>query len=237
MSDRRSILDWAIFVLLSGLWASAYAFNRLAVSTSAPEAGLPPIVVISSRLSIAAIVLIAVALISRQAWPAFRAWRSWLAMAVMGTAGTAAPFLLITTAQKTVDSSLAALYVAASPLFVAMMAHILFADDRITPRKALGLAIGFSGVAVLFGPDAVAAFGSASVLAQAFCLLATCFYALSTIVARHARDIPPFVFSAGFVSFGAVATWPFLLPVDWTQLQPSTSALAGVAGAAMTSLG
>lgn len=233
MTDQRSTSDWSLFALLSLLWASAYAFNRLAVSTGAPELGLPPTLIISLRLSIAAIILLGVAFASGQKWPALGAWRDWLSMAVMGILGTATPFLLITTAQKTVDSSLAALYVAATPLFVAVMAHAIFADDRISSRKALGLVIGFSGVAVLFGPDAVASFGSASVVAQALCLLATACYALSTITARIARNIPPFVFSAGFVTFGAVATWPLLLTVEWSGLDPSWSAMAGVGGLAL----
>lgn len=154
-------------------------------------------------------------------------------MAIMGILGTAAPFLLITNAQQTVDSSLAALYVAAAPLFVAVMAHFLFHDDRISWGKAGGVAIGFVGVAVLFGPEAITAFGSASVLAQALCLLATAFYALSTITARYAREIPPFVFAAGFLCFGALASWPLLFFVDFEALTPSTGAITGVIGLAI----
>ncbi len=233
MQNNRTLTDWGLFALLSLLWSAAYAFNRLAVSKADPETGLPPEFIIPARLVIGAIILLIVATISRQKWPAIRAWKSWLAMALMGIVGTAAPFFIITLAQKTIDSSLAALYVAASPLFVAIMAHILFRDDRINPRKAAGIAIGFIGVAVLFGPEAIKAFGSASVSAQALALLATVFYALSTIFARYARNIPPFVFAAGFISFGAVATLPLLLIVDYAALNPSGTALAGLAGLAI----
>ncbi|MEM9055463.1 MAG: DMT family transporter, partial [Pseudomonadota bacterium] len=147
--------------------------------------------------------------------------------------GTATPFLLITTAQRTVDSSLAALYVAAAPLFVSILAHILFADDKIHARKAMGIIIGFAGVAVLFGPEAFASFGSASVTAQALCLLGTVCYAISTITARYARNIPPFIFSAGFLSFGAMASWPLLLTVEFESLMPSSGAIAGLIGLAI----
>ena len=68
---------------------------------------------------------------------------------------------------------------------------------------------------------------------QDFCLLATFFYATSTITARFAKDIQPFVFSAGFVSFGAVMSWPLLLWVDFDALQPSSSAIAGLVGLAI----
>jgi len=233
MHNQRSAIDWAMFALLTALWSSAYAFTRLAVSQSDPSSGFSPQFIIPVRLTAGAVVLLVIAYFSRQSWPALREWRPWAAMAVMGIFGTAAPFLLITTAQQTVDSSLAALYVAAAPLFVSVMAHFLFQDDRIHPRKALGVIIGFLGVAVLFGPEAASSFGSASVVAQAFCLLGTACYALSTITARYARNIPPFVFSAGFLTFGAVASWPLLMFVEFQTLTPSTSAIWGLVGLAI----
>lgn len=233
MQQNRNLIDWALFSGLTVLWASAYAFTRLAVSHDDPSLGFPPQFIIPMRISAGAIVLLIVAALTRQAWPPFSDWKSWLIMAVMGSVGTAAPFLLITTAQKTVDSSLAALYVSAAPLFTSILAHIFFHDDYIHRRKAFGLVIGFLGVAVLFGPEAVASFGSASVLAQAMCLLATFFYASSSIIARYGRNIPPFVFSAGFLVFGAITTWPLLFMVDFETLTPSTSAIAGLVGLAI----
>lgn len=233
MRDQRSPMDWILFAALTALWGSAYAFTRLAVSQSDPSAGFPPQLIIPVRLTAGALVLLLITYFSRQPWPSLKDWKSWAAMGVMGFVGTVAPFLLITIAQQTVDSSLAALYVAAAPLFVSVMAHFAFQDDRIHPRKALGIAIGFGGVAVLFGPEAIASFGSASVLAQALCLMATFFYALSTITARFARNIPPFVFSAGFLSIGAIMSWPLLFLVDYETLNPSTSAIAGVVGLAI----
>lgn len=222
-----------MFAMLTALWGLAYAFTRLAVSQSAPEYGFPPEFIIPVRLSVGALFLLVLTLFSHQPWPRLREWKSWLAMALMGVFGTTAPFLLITTAQQTVDSSLAALYVAAAPLFVSTMAHFLFQDDRINPQKAMGLAVGFVGVAVLFGPDAIAAFGSASVLAQAMCLLATFCYALSTITARLARDLPPLVFASGFLVFGSIISWPLLLFVEFESLTPSAAAIWGLAGLAI----
>lgn len=233
MRHRRNFTDWAIFSVLTLLWASAYAFTRLAVSRDVPESGLPPELIICTRLTLGSLILLSVAGLSGQSWPAFTAWRSWLAMLVMGGIGTAAPFYAITTAQQTINSSLAALYVAAAPLVVAGFAHVLFTDDRLSLRKCIGLCVGFMGVAVLFGPDAVRDFGSASMQAQSLCLMATVFYAIATITARMARHIPPFVFSAGFVTIAAIASWPLLVLVDLDSLNPSRSALVGVIGLAL----
>jgi len=233
MRDQRSLSDWFMFATLTALWASAYGFTRMAVSQSQPAHGFPPEFIIPVRLTVAAIILLIVAGLSGQKWPPIKDWKNWFAIAVMGILGTAAPFLLITNAQQTVDSSLAALYVAAAPLFVAIMAHFMFHDDRLNVRKLAGVGIGFCGVAVLFGPEAIASFGSASVLAQALCLLATAFYALSNLTAHYARNVPPFVFAAGFLVCGAVASWPLLLLVDYSALTPSTGAIGGLIGLAI----
>ncbi|MEO1642082.1 MAG: DMT family transporter, partial [Pseudomonadota bacterium] len=159
MTGSRSPLDWILFCTLSLLWASAYAFTRMAVSKDAPDLGFPAYVIIPTRVTIGAVILLTVAHFSDQKWPPLSDWRKYATMAVLGIIGTALPFFVITSAQETVDSSLAALYVAAAPLFVAVLAHFVFTDDRITPRKGLGLIVGFAGVAVLFGRDAIAAFG------------------------------------------------------------------------------
>lgn len=228
--QTRKPLDWALFAILSVLWASAYAFTRLAVSKNAPEFGFPAYVIIPARVTIGAVILLVVAQFSSQKWPPLSDWRKYATMAVLGIVGTAAPFFVITTAQATVDSSLAALYVSAAPLFVGVLAHFFFTDDRITPRKGLGLIVGFAGVAVLFGRDAIASFGSATVAAQALLLLGTSFYAIATISARYGKDIPPLIFAAGFVSIAALVSWPMLLMTDLGALSPSTEAIVGVVG-------
>lgn len=230
MDVRRSPIDWLLFAILTALWGSAYAFTRMAVNQDDLSSGFSPELIIPMRLTGGAMLLLIIAHLSGQKWPPISDWKSWTAMAVMGLVGTATPFFAITHAQQTVDSSLAALYVAAAPLFVSIMAHVIFHDDRMTPSKILGIIVGFLGVAVLFGPEAISAFGSASVIAQMLCLMATFCYALSSIIARFAKDIPPFVFSAGFVSIGAVASWPFLLSVDYAAVAPSSGAIMGVIG-------
>lgn len=230
LTPKREPLDWGLFVALTLLWAIAYPCTRLAVNASDPAHGLPPQLVIACRLTLGAVILLTAAFFTRQKFPLLRDWRRWGSMAGLGFLGMTAPFFVITTAQKTIDSSLAALYVAATPLFVAAMAHLFFRDERVTPKLALGLLVGFAGIAVLFGPDALSNIGSASVVAQLLCLLGTLFYAVNTIMARAAPPMPPLVLSAGFVSLAAVFSWVGLPSVDFSALDPAPSAWIGVIG-------
>lgn len=230
MSDKHSALDWGLFSALTVIWASAYAMTRIAVQTSNPEMGLPVEIILPARLTIGAVVLHICLLLTRQRMPPFSHRRAWLFMAAMGFFGMTLPFFFITTAQETVDSSLAALYTAAAPIFVAIGAHALFADERLTGRRVVGVLVGFFGVCVLFGPDAIANWGSASVIAQILLLIATGGYATSTMVARGAPPLPAIAFTAGYVTFGALFSWPILIFADLPPLNPVPASIMAVIG-------
>lgn len=227
MSGKRTQSDWLLFALLSSLWASAYALTREAVAT------LPTALIVPGRLGLGAIILILVCFLRGETWPKLSDRKAWLTLAAMGLIGTVLPFTLITEAQKTVDSSLAALYVSAAPIFVGISSHFLFAEERMTRSKALGVFVGFIGVLVLFGPDAIANFGSATVIAQFLLLFATLMYASSTLIARAAPEMSPLVFSAGFLSFGALFSLPLLADVEFAALQPSTASIISVVALAV----
>ena len=213
-SGRRTPGDWALFILLSLMWAGAYQMTRIAVDKGNPEAGLPAAWVLAGRLTIGAAVLWVIMLAMGRRLPPFSDHHRWRTMIGMGLAGSVFPFFLITTAQETVNSSLAALYTAAVPLFVAVGAHFLFRDERLTAGSALGVVTGFAGVAILFGPDALRGLDSATTLAQLMLIGATVFYALSSLLARGAPAMPSIVFATGFVSVAAVVTWPLAFTVD-----------------------
>jgi len=229
-SGKRTPGDWALFVLLSLMWAGAYQLTRIAVDKGNPDAGLPAAWVLAGRLTIGAAVLWVIMLAMGQRLPPFSDHKRWRAMIGMGLAGSVFPFFLITTAQETVNSSLAALYTAAVPLFVAIGAHFLFRDERLTAGSALGVVIGFAGVAILFGPDAVRGFGSSSSVAQLLLIGGTVFYALSSLLARGAPKMHSIVFATGFVSVAAVVTWPFVFAVDPASVNADWTHWAAVAG-------
>lgn len=209
----RPALIWALFGLLTLIWAGAYGVTRVAVGKDVAE-GLPPEWVLPGRLTIGAVVLWSLMLATGQRLPPLSDRRRWAYIGAMGVAGSLIPFFLITTAQETVDSSLAALYTAAAPIFVTLGATLLFAEERMTRNTGIGILLGFAGVVALFGPEAVMHFGSASVTAQFLLLMATFAYASSTLIARGAPEMHPIAFAAGFASVGAVLSWPLAFSVD-----------------------
>ncbi|MEQ9504759.1 MAG: DMT family transporter [Hyphomonas sp.] len=209
----RPVLDWVLFALLSLIWASAYPLTRVAVGKGL-DSGLPVEWVLPGRLVIGAVFLWIVLIATRKHLPPLSDRRRWMSIAGMGLVGSVIPFFFITTAQETVNSSLAALYTAAAPVFVAIGANLLFAEERLTTRTGIGVVLGFIGVAVLFGPEAVAGLGSASTLAQVLLLLATMAYATSTLIARAAPPMDAIVFAAAYGTVSALVALPLTLTVD-----------------------
>ena len=226
----RTPLDWGLFALLTVMWAGAYALTRIAVDKNDPDMGLPVEWVVPGRLTVGAIVLLGIMLATGQRLPPLRDSRRWLVIIGMGLLGSVFPFFLITTAQETVNSSLAALYTAATPIFVTIGATFLFHDERMTPGTAAGVLIGFAGVVVLFGPDAMKGFGDAGVIAQVLLIFATLAYALSSLIARGAPPMKPIPFAAGFVTVAAVVTWPLALTVNPSEVKAGWTNWAAVVG-------
>ena len=215
MNKKRDMTDWLMFAAVSVLWAGAYALTRGA--TFGPN-GLPVGIIVPGRLLIGAVILNAFMFASGRRYPPFSDRKRWAAIAAMGFLGMAGPFILITIAQKTVDSSLAALYVAAVPIFVVLGANFMFKDERLTARIALGIGVGFLGVVVLFGPEVYENFGSASAIAQFLLLIGAILYASSTLLARAAPKIDSLVFAAGFVTVAALLTLPMYATVNWNTV-------------------
>ena len=210
----RTLADWGLFWLLSLVWAGAYMLTRMAVDKGHADAGLPAEWVISGRLTIGAVALWCVMLARRQHLPPLSDRRRWTAIMGMALVGSLIPFFLITIAQETVNSSLAALYTAAVPIFVAIGAHFMFQDERMSAGSVVGVLIGFGGVALLFGPEAMKGLGSASALAQLLLVGATMAYAMSSLIARGAPLMSAIPFATAFVSVAAVVSWPLALMVE-----------------------
>ena len=110
MQTKRTRVDWGLFAVLTLIWGAAYPMTRVAVQKSNPELGLPVEVVLSGRLTLGAIILVTLVLATGHKFPSLKNKDQWASMVAMGVVGMTLPFFCITTAQKTVDSSLAALY-------------------------------------------------------------------------------------------------------------------------------
>jgi drug/metabolite transporter (DMT)-like permease len=194
MNQRGSAVDWLLFVLLGFLWGSSYLFIKIGV-----EAGLQPFTLVALRLLIGFALLVVVVAIAREALP--RSLRTYGHLFVMAIFSVALPFSLITWAEQSTDSTLAAILNASVPLFVILIAAGVLLDERITANRVLGLVIGFVGVAILVGFDPGVIAGTDLVAALAL-IGSSISYATGAVYARRfvhgLRPMIPAVMQVGF---------------------------------------
>src|SRR5207253_4201059 len=127
---------------------------------------------------IAALVLLAVPRLCGHRMP--RDPAVWAAFFAMGLLNNVIPFSLFNWAQTEIASGLAAILNGATPLFTALLAHLLTRSERLTPQRLFGCLAGLGGVAVMVGVEAWHGIGR-HVLAELAGLAATVSYALAGI--------------------------------------------------------
>jgi drug/metabolite transporter (DMT)-like permease len=167
--------------MCSVLWASGFLFIKL-------SGGLHPFVLAAMRGMVGAVSLLTFFLVQgRSIRPQAHEWRTWL---FLGTFNGWAPNVLVAYALTQIGTAPAAMIQASGPLIVAILAHLLFADERLTLRRLAGVLIGFAGMAILIGPAAVPDSGVSPTGALA--MLATAVsYATGNLYVRTVRHADP----------------------------------------------
>jgi drug/metabolite transporter (DMT)-like permease len=129
------------------MWGSSYLFIKLAVDS------FGTFTLISLRLLIGAAFLWTVFRLSQTALPRDR--RAYGHLLVMAIINITIPFALITWAEQSVDSALAAILNSTVPLFVLVIAPAFLPDEPIRVNGLVGLAVGFLGVVLIVSPGLV----------------------------------------------------------------------------------
>lgn len=217
--------DWMLLLVLGALWGGSYFFGKVAL------AQMPPFTVAFGRLGLAAAALdVAVGAAGHRMPGSILAWRAFW---IMGLLNNAIPISLILWGQTAIDSGLAAILNASTPLFTVLLAHVFTRDERLTPRKVGGVLFGLAGVAVMIGPQALAG-RHRDLLAQLAMLGAAIAYACAGIFGRRFAGTPPLVTAAGQVTASSLTLLPLSLLVDrpWLLPLPGARTWAALAGLA-----
>jgi drug/metabolite transporter (DMT)-like permease len=219
---------WAMLLALSVLWGGSYLYVKVAL------AELPPITIVALRVVIGGAFLVAILRLKGLALP--RDPALWRAFGVLALINTLVPFVLIAWGQREISAGLAAILNAATPLWTITLAHFLTADERMNVRRATGVLIGFAGVVVLVGPEALAGIGT-SVAAQLACVLATISYGFALIWARRFRRIDGSVVASGQFICAAPAAVALACLVDrpWSLPVPGQATIAAILALALFS--
>jgi drug/metabolite transporter (DMT)-like permease len=196
-------------ILLAALWGGSFLFMRIA----APVLG--PIGLIQIRVLIAGLVLLPWVW-RRRLWSQIQP--HWLPLAIVGAINIAIPYSLFAFSALTLPAGFTSILNATTPLFAALLDWLWF-HDRLTLSRSVGLVVGFCGVLVLVGWQAVTLTPAVG-LAIAAGLSAATLYAIATrYIKQRLSTVPPIGLAA--VSLLSAALWLLpLLPLNLPRTKP-----------------
>lgn len=205
-TTRIPPLAWALLAALALIWGTSFLSNRAALT------GTGFLTTVTFRVSGGALLLWLWVALRRLPLPEDP--RYILRFLIMGALNNAIPFSLIVWGQQHIDSGLAAILNASTALFGVLVAAAVFPDEPLTRRRLAGVCLGFVGVILAIGPEALTGFTLASA-AQWAIIGASITYGFAGAYARKAIiGLAPEVAAAGMLTGGVVWLAPAMLIVE-----------------------
>ena len=171
---------WIALLALYIVWGSTYLAIRFAVES------IPPFFHAGLRFLIAGLILLAWRKAAGDPLPTRKQWGS---LFVVGTLLLLGGNGLVSWAEQTIPSGIAALIVGAVPMFLVIAEAIRPGGVKPTPRVIIGLLIGFFGIYLLVGPSEFSGGMHLNPLGVIALLAAASLWATGSIYSKHA-DLP-----------------------------------------------
>jgi drug/metabolite transporter (DMT)-like permease len=208
-----------MLLALAAIWGASFMFIKIAVRT------IDPATLVFWRTGLGALGLLPVAPFvvgGRALLDQLRRHAGQLAL--LGIVNAAIPFWFLNWSETRIDSGLAAILQASSPLFAALLALGFSRADRVTGSRLVGVLVGFVGVALLVGVQP-----SGDVLAAVAVLLTALCYAVGALYGgRRLGHLPPLTVALGSLLAATVVSAPLGIahaPTSW----PGWEAVVSVA--------
>jgi drug/metabolite transporter (DMT)-like permease len=226
MLDRPGRGYFALLVTVAAIWGASFLFIKVA------DRRLEPSFLIELRLVLSALVLLPVLFVRRGA-EGLADLRAVAKTAVLlGIFNSAMPFTLIAWGETHIDSGVAAVGNASTPIFVALLAIPFLESERSSGWKLAGIMLGLAGVAVLTGASPGS--GWWAVLGTLAVILAAFLYAASVIWLQPrfpaGREV---ALVTGSMLSGAVVLLPLALVQAPSHVWPGWKAAGSVVALAV----
>jgi drug/metabolite transporter (DMT)-like permease len=208
-----------MLVLMALLWGVNYSFVKYGTSV------LDPLVFNSIRVTMAALCLLLVAQLAMRSldvaqWPSRR---HALVLVALGVFGNGVYQVLFVEGIARTRAGDAALLVAASPAFMAILGR-LRGTERISLRGVLGIAFSIAGIGlVVLNSSGAAATRQATLVGDAFILVGSVCWAIYTVLLQpHTHRVNGVQLSAltmtGGTLFLLIVAAPALLATPWARV-------------------
>jgi drug/metabolite transporter (DMT)-like permease len=182
------------------IWGVPYLLIKVAVREIGPAE------LVFLRTALGAILLLPIALARKEVRASLRPWLPLLAYTVIEIG---LPWLLLSDAERHVDSSFTGLVIAGVPLVAAVLARLTNSAERLTAARVGGLLVGFAGVALLVGFHV----GTGGVFPMVELVgVVVCYATGPLIIERWLGDVPSYGVAAVSLAVGALLFAPVAAP-------------------------
>ena len=209
-------LDYLLLGTLSLIWASAFFNIKIATYS------FGPVTIAFFRIFLGAIPVVLLCLAKRIKIEAFS--KDWLWFASIGFINLVIPFFLIAYGVQKVQSNLAAILMATTPLSATILAHFFTENEKSNWFKSIGILIGFSGIVFLFS-DKVLINKENILYAFAILLGSTCYVIGGILTLKISKKKNENV-TASILIWGSIIVFPISMYFEqpW-NLSPSVDSM------------
>jgi len=211
--------DYIVLFALGALWGSSFGAIKIALH------GVTPLTVMSVRILLAGAALFLLIQVRKTPFP--RGIQNWIKIGWMALFGTLIPFFLVPWGQLQIDSSLAAILMAVNPLFALTLGHFFSYHESFTLRQLLAMLVGFSGILLVFGENAISSING-NIWAQLAVIGAGFCYTISGVIVSRVRGASADSVSASIFICSSVIVFPLwmILEQPWSLHFETESLLA-----------
>ena len=200
-----SLAAWITLAALAVIWGGSFLAFALILRE------VPVFTIVAHRVFWAALFLWGLVIAMGIPRPNLQQWRTLI---VMGLLNNVIPFSLIIWGQTQIESGLASILNGTTAIFTFLLAALFFADERLTRRKSLGVAVAFGGVSTVIGIDALRSFDIRS-LAQLAVIGACLSYAFAAVWARSKiKGLHPIMAATGMLTGSSIIIIPMALFIE-----------------------
>ena len=221
-------IEFALLAVLASLWGSSYLLIKVALTS------YPPITLMAFRVTLAAAFLVVVMRVRGVSLPRDSHTRRILFVQSMLNSSVA--WLALAWGQQFLPSGLAGVLNSTSPLFVFLLTGLSASATKSIP-KLVGVFLGFLGVALVVGLDALQGLGQQA-LAQGAVLFAAFLYGCAAINGKRLAHVPSLATATGTMLCAMITLVPLSLAFDqpW-NIQPTVKATLAAATLAILGTG
>ena len=193
------IIDYALLTILALIWSSAFFNIKIATYSYGP------VTIAFLRTFFGAIPVVGICLVKKIKIEAFS--KDWYWFAAIGMVNLVIPFFLIAYGVQRVQSNLAAILMASTPLSATVLAHLFTKNEKINLIKILGVLVGFSGIVFLFSDNTL--INENNFLSALIIFFASTFYVIGGILTLKVSNKKNENVTASILIWGTL----FLIPI------------------------